>query len=165
MMATVQQANAVRTDQGSPVLFAGVKDALFQKCTFVRLLTKTCRDNHESPDTLLTTEIIDIVGTILGSHHKHCQVCLWQVLYIVTGLDALHLVFFRVDDTKFTFESAVDDVPHNGTTRLMYIVGAAYYDDTPWVEQLFVYHRCKDSANRIKYQIYLDIFEKQLIFE
>ena len=52
-MLTVQQTDAVRSDQGSPILFAGIEDALFQESTLMGLLTEAGRDDHESLDTLL----------------------------------------------------------------------------------------------------------------
>ena len=164
-MLTVQQTDTVRPNQGSLVLFAGIEDALFQKGALMRLLTEAGGDNHEGPDALLPTEIFYVVGTELRSHHEYSQIGLWQVLHIMTGLDALHVVFLRVDNTEFTLKAPVDDVSDDRTTGLMDIIGAANHDDTPWIQLLFVYHRCKDSANRIKYQIYLDIFEMQPIFE
>ena len=111
----------------------------------MRLLTEACRDDHEGPDALLTAEIVHVVGTELRSDHEHRQIGLWQVLYIVTGLDALYVVFFRVDDSEFTLIPAVDDVSDDCTTGLMYIIGAANHDDTPRIQQLFIYHRCKDN--------------------
>ena len=164
-MLTVQQSDTVWSDQGRSVLFAGIEDALFQEGPLVGLLTEAGRDDHEGPDALLATEILHIVGTVFGCHHEYCQIGLWQFLHIVTGLDALYVVFLRVDNPKFTLIAPVDDVSDDRTTGLMDIIGAANHDDTPWIQQLFVYHRCKDSANRIKYQIYLDIFEMQPIFD
>ena len=145
MVIAVQQTNAVRTDQGSPILFTGIQDALFEQRALMRLLTEACRDNHKRPDTLLTTEVFDIVGTEPRSHHKHSQIRLWQILHIVTGFDTLHVVFLRVDDVEFSLITAIDDVSDDCTTRLVHIIRAANHDDTPWIEQLFVYHRCKDN--------------------
>ena len=65
---------------------------------------------------------------------------------------------------QFPFETAVLNVTYDSASGLMYIIGAADDDDAPWIEQFLINHRCKDSANRIKYQIYLDIFEMQPIF-
>ena len=52
----------------------------------------------------------------------------------MTGLDALYIVFFRVDNVEFTLIAAVDDVSDDGTTGLVDIIGAANHDDTPWIE-------------------------------
>ena len=128
------------------------------------LLAETCRDDYIGSDTLLTTEIINIVGTEPSSHHEHSQICLRQIFYIVTGLDALYLIFLRIDDVKFTLITTVDDVSHNRTTRFMYIVGAANHDDTPWIKQLFINHRCKSNEIPCKDNIIIHNFQMKFKF-
>ena len=132
-MVAVQQTDTVRTYQRCAELLTGVEDMLFQNSPLLRLLTETGRDDDEGPDAFLLTEIVHIVGTVFCCHDEYCEVCLWDVLHVVNGLDALHVVFLGVYDVQVTTETAIDDISYNSTTGLMYVVGAANYDDTLWI--------------------------------
>ena len=150
VVVTVQQADAVRSDEGCTIGLASVEDTLFECSACLGLLAKSGRDDDKSPDALLGTEIIDIVGTELSGNHQHSQFCLGDIFHIVESLDALYFVFLGVDDMEFATETTVLDITHDRATRLMYVIGAADDDDAPRVEELFVNHRCKDTNKRIK---------------
>ena len=129
----VQESDAVRADQGGTVLLAGVEDALLESGSGLGLLAKACRDDDEGAHTLLAAEVIDIVGAELCGHHEDGQLGLGDVLHVVEGLDALHLVFLGIHYIQGACEAAVLDITHNGTTGLVHVVGATDNDDAPWI--------------------------------
>ena len=129
MVVAVQQSDAVRANQGSPVLFAGIEDALFEFGTCLRLLTESGRDDDKGAHPFLSTEEIDVVRAVLSCHHEYGEIRLGNILHVVDGLDALYLVFLGIHDVQGTLEASTDNIAHNGTTWLVHIVRAANDDD------------------------------------
>ena len=98
MVVAVEQTDAVGTNQGSAKLLAGIEDTLFKHRALFCLFSESGRDDDKGAYPLLCTEVIDIVGTELSSHHENGEIRLWNVLYVVYGLDALYFVFFGIHD-------------------------------------------------------------------
>ena len=129
VVVAVQQSDAVRSDECRPVFLAGVEDALFEGCSLGCLLAKAGRDDDEGAHPLLGTEVVDIVGTVLGGHHQYGEVGLWDVLHVVTGLNALNGVLLRVHDAEFALIASAEQITHNRATGLVHVVRAANDDD------------------------------------
>ena len=77
VVVAVQQSDAVRANQGGPVLFAGIEDALFEFGTCLRLLDKAGGDDDEGTCLLLLRQQFHIVWTELRCHHEDGQFCRW----------------------------------------------------------------------------------------
>ena len=121
----VEQADAVRTNQRSTVSLATVEDALFQRRTRLCLLAKTGGDDDEGFHSFRRGQQLHVVGTILGGHHENGQLRGRYLLGIMEYLDALHLVFLRVDDAKGSLKTTLYEVANHGSTGLVYIIGAS----------------------------------------
>ena len=109
--------------------FARVEDALFERGTGLGLFAEACRDDDKGPDLFLGCEVFHVVGAELGSHDEDGQFGGGQLLHVVESLDALYLVFLRVDYAQRALVAAVLDVAHHGTARFVNIVRAADDDD------------------------------------
>ena len=116
MVVAIEQSDAVRTNQGCSELLTGVENTLFERCSLLRLLTESGRDDDKGAHPFLSTEEIDVIRAVLGCHHEYGEIRLGNILHVVDGLDALYLVFLGIHDI-------------NGTTWLVHIVRAANDDD------------------------------------
>ena len=133
MVVAIQETDAVRTDEGSPILFAGVEDALFEFGSRLRLLAETGRDNDEGACLFLLCQEFHVVGTETGSHDQNCQVGGRQVMGIVEGLDTLHFIFLGVYNAQGSIVSSTQQITYDRATWLMHVIGAADDDNAPGV--------------------------------
>ena len=128
-MPSIEQSDAVRTDECTAVLLAGGENLLLEHGTFVGFLAKTGRYNNERANTLLFREKFDVLRTEFRRHDQNREFGRRKVLHVLKRLDALNLVFLRVDDAQFALESATQQVSHDSTAGLLNIVRATDDDD------------------------------------
>ena len=100
MVVTVEQSDAVRTNQRSSVGCTSVQDTLLHLSTLLCLFTEACRDDDEGTRLLVASQQLNGIGTKLGRNHQHGQFGGRQFLGIVENLDALHLVLLGINNTK-----------------------------------------------------------------
>ena len=123
----VHHSDAVRSDECTAILLACVEDVLFTLSSFSSLFAETCRNDDEGAHLLFGSKVIDIVGTILGSHHKDSQLSGRYLLGIVESLDALNLILLWIDNTERALVSSLNKIANDGASRLMHVVRAAYH--------------------------------------
>ena len=122
VVPTREQADAVGADEGTAVFLACVQNLLLQQGALVGLLAEAGGNDDEGAHLLLSGQILHVLRTILRGHHEDGQVGGRQLLGVVEGLDALHLVFLRVDDAQYAFVSSALQVSHHGAAGLVHIV-------------------------------------------
>ena len=133
VVVAVQETDAVGSDEGGPILFTGVEDALFEFGTSLRLLTESCGDDDEGPGLFLLRQQLHIVGTEPGSHHEDGQFGRGYLTGIVESLDTLHFVFLGVYNAQGPIVTATNQIAYDRAAWLMYVVGAADDDNAPGV--------------------------------
>ena len=140
VVLAVQQTDAVRPDEGGTILLADVQDALLHERSGMSLLAEACGDDDKCLGALVACQELYGVWAQLGRNHQYGQFCRWQLTGIVEDLDALNLVFLRVDDTQCSLIAALYDIAHDGSPGLVYVVGAAYDNNRLGVEQFSIDH-------------------------
>ena len=123
MMVAIEQSDAVRTYQCSPILLACVENALFHLSPRLGLFAKACRDDDKGTGFFVTCQQFHRVRAQLGRNDQDGQFGGRQFTGIMKHLDALHLVFFRIDNAKRAFIATLQQVAYDGSTRLVDIVG------------------------------------------
>ena len=129
MMMAIQQSDAIGSDECCPILITSVEDALLESRPGFRLLAESGRDDDECPDAFLGTEVVDVVGAILGCYHEDGEIGLRDVLHVVKGFQSLDGILFGVDDTELALIVSAYQIAHDGATGLVDVVGAANDDD------------------------------------
>ena len=115
-------------------------DTAFERCTLLVLLPETGRKDDERAGTFLFGENLHRMEAIFGGNGDDGAIHLRKLLHRVAGLHALHAVCFRIDHIGLPFERALQQIAQHGAAGFVYVVRAAYHDDTGRIEQFLVYH-------------------------
>ena len=121
-MPAVQHADAVGADEGAAVALARVQYLLLHDGALVGLLAEAGRYNNERAYFFLLGQILHVLRAELGSHHHDGQISGRQFLGIVEHLDALHLVFLRVDDAQRSLVASAQQIANDGAAWFVNIV-------------------------------------------
>ncbi len=129
VVPAIEQSDAVRANQRTAVLLAGVENLLFQKGSLVGFLAESGRYDDERANLFFLGKEFDVLRTEFRGHNENGQIGRRKVFRVVKHFDALHFVFFRIDDAKRAFIAAAQQVAHDGATGFVHVVRAADDDN------------------------------------
>ncbi len=99
-----------------------VKNLPFKPCTLLRFLSETGRNDDKGLGLLILSESAHGGRTESGRDDQYGKFGRREFGNVVKHLDAVHLIFPRVDYAQCACISAANDVADNSATRFMHIV-------------------------------------------